>query len=1047
MNIEGTNAAETLNGTGSADVINGGAGDDVLNGLGGDDRLDGGSGADRMAGGSGDDVYIVDDDSTALEWNQAGAVTLQGDQVLENAGEGVDEVRSLVWLYTLPDNVENLTGTDARGQGLYGNALDNVITGFTGWDGLTDTAGGNDRLYGGDGGDGIAVSRYDNHAPSNLLLDGGDGDDVLTYSGSRYVDTVSLIGGAGDDNISIFRGGAVTIDAGAGADRIGLNFLGAQVVITLGAGSDRLIVQPELGFGADGGSITVTDFETGDSGDRFQIDYYLNSVIPGWDPATNIFGTGYVDLVQDGGDVVFRVDKDGPAGAGDFVDLVRFQNHQVADFTQFNLAGYAPDGGTPGGVTRSGGPGNDILWGTFEDDILLGLDGHDELNGGAGDDRLEGGAGRDFLDGQFGTDLLFGGDGHDALLDDEGGNDQLFGGDDWDDILVTRVGDGPATTVLLDGGNGGDRIFFTALGRGGDIATVRGGEGNDDIFINGRSIISVDGGAGDDYVGINISSGLYKVALGAGYDQLYLGAFPDRDPGGPDLYDARLFITDFAAGEFGPATDVLFVRDYLKAVLPDWDGVSDLFAAGYLELLQDGPDAVVRLDVDGPSGDDSGREFIRLKGVDAGTLTAYNLNDLKALSITGSDFGETITAAAGNHQLEGLGGNDRLSGGAGDDRLDGGDGNDQLFAGTGSDALDGGAGNDVLYFGAAFTGADVADGGSDRDVVILQGDYSLALSATNLTGVESLSLQSGSRATWGDIENNYYDYDITTHDANVAAGQQLIVNAQSLRAGEDFSFDGSAETDGYFLVYGGHGVDTLKGGAGNDAFFFEGDRWGAGDSVDGGLGRDALIISAGNGITHIEFGATSIAGIESISLNARYATDPTARPSYELVLANGNVFPGATLIVNGSSLADRSQTVSIDGSAVHDGNLILFGGFGNDTLKGGDGADLIQGGEGIDELAGAPARTSSATPGSTTPPRSSPTGFSTSLRVRTRSTSPESTPTCSPPATRPSTGSAPTPSPVAARLRPVSSGLGSSTAAGSSRATWTATARPTSSSS
>jgi Ca2+-binding RTX toxin-like protein len=280
-------------------------------------------------------------------------------------------------------------------------------------------------------------------------------------------------------------------------------------------------------------------------------------------------------------------------------------------------------------------------------------------------------------------------------------------------------------------------------------------------------------------------------------------------------------------------------------------------------------------------------------------------------------------------------------------------GNDLLRLNDGgNDSAFGGGGNDVLYFGGAFTGADVADGGEGRDALVLQGNYALTLSATNLVGIESISLQSGSRTTWGDVSNHFYDYALTTSDSNVAAGQQLIVNGQTLRAGEDFSFDGSAETDGTFLVYGGHGVDTLKGGAGNDAFFFEGDRWGPGDTVDGGAGRDALIISSGSGINHFDFGATALTGIESISLNNRYTTDPSQKPSYELVLSNGNVAPGATLIVNGSSLADRAQTVSVDGSAVHDGNLILFGGFGNDTLTGGDGADLFQGGEGIDVLTG-----------------------------------------------------------------------------------------------
>ena len=315
----------------------------------------------------------------------------------------------------------------------------------------------------------------------------------------------------------------------------------------------------------------------------------------------------------------------------------------------------------------------------------------------------------------------------------------------------------------------------------------------------------------------------------------------------------------------------------------------------------------------------------------------------------------TITVAIsglGGVVLTGGGGGDRLSGTSAGDRLDGGAGNDVLLLDDGGDDTGlGGDGNDVLYFGGALGPGDVADGGAGRDAIVLQGNVTAVLTDTNLVGIESISIQSGANANFGDTANNFYDYDVTTADGNVPAGQQLIVNAQSLRAGEDFTFDGSAETDGRFLVYGGHGVDDLTGGDGVDVFFFEGQRWGPGDRVDGGAGRDSLVISAGSGLTHIEFGADSFTNIESISVNNRYATDPSQSPSYDLVLHNGNVAPGGTLIVNGSSI-QLGQVVHIDGRGVHDGNLILFGGGGHDVINAGDGADLILGGGGQDSLFG-----------------------------------------------------------------------------------------------
>jgi VCBS repeat-containing protein len=270
----------------------------------------------------------------------------------------------------------------------------------------------------------------------------------------------------------------------------------------------------------------------------------------------------------------------------------------------------------------------------------------------------------------------------------------------------------------------------------------------------------------------------------------------------------------------------------------------------------------------------------------------------------------------------------------------------------GDDIAFGGDGGDLIYFGSAFTGDDKVNGGSGRDVVVLQGDYKLTLGEASLTGIEALSLQTGANTQFGDSGKNFYSYSIVTDDGNVAAGQQLIVNGQSLREGEDLTFDGSAERDGKFLVYGGHGLDLLRGGDGNDVFFFEGKRWGASDRVDGGAGRDALVISGPSGVNHHEFEEDAFTGIESISVNAHFASDPSQRPSYDLVLANGNVAEGATLIVNGSSLTGADQFVNVDGSAVKGGKLILFGGAGHDVLTGGAQSDVINGGDGADSLTG-----------------------------------------------------------------------------------------------
>ncbi|HYD37118.1 MAG TPA: calcium-binding protein [Allosphingosinicella sp.] len=313
----------------------------------------------------------------------------------------------------------------------------------------------------------------------------------------------------------------------------------------------------------------------------------------------------------------------------------------------------------------------------------------------------------------------------------------------------------------------------------------------------------------------------------------------------------------------------------------------------------------------------------------------------------------TITGTDDDDDLQGGAEQDQIDGRGGDDVIHGGDETDRLKSGTGADSLWGDAGVDNLYFGPDFGIGDFANGGADFDGLVLQGNYVLTFGDNAIAEVESLQLLTGGYPSWGDTANNFYDYDITMADGNVAAGQQLRIDGWMLRAGEDLTFDGSAETDGSFLVWAGRGVDDLTGGDGVDVFLFENDRWGPNDRVDGGPGRDAVVINAERGLLRVEFGSDSLTGIESISLNPQNGLFRSPQASYEIVLSNGNASQaGGTLIVNGSSVG-TGRSVIIDGRGVQDGNLILFGGAGHDVIRGGGGADLIFGALGQDSLFGA----------------------------------------------------------------------------------------------
>jgi Ca2+-binding RTX toxin-like protein len=556
-------------------------------------------------------------------------------------------------------------------------------------------------------------------------------------------------------------------------------------------------------------------------------------------------------------------------------------------------------GNTAPGEPYLGSAGNDRLSGTGAADLFrLHQGGDDYAAGGAGDDVFWFGAKMNWLD------QVSGGEGDDRVVL-QGNYQTHFGTGSFFEV---------ETLVLLSsqdgsfgGGSGSPQGLYSYKLSLLDAAVLTGRTltldasgllADETLTLNASDVrvgtLVVRSGAGDD--GITVGGGSDTIHGGAGNDALQGSGGNDSIFGdeGDDLLDGGSG-ADRLGG--GPGDDVYVVDD-------GGDAVDERIGEGLDEVRT--------------------------------SLASYSLlgTNFEKLSAT-SDLAHVFRGSAEANGLSGGGGNDVL-----------------LLQDGGEDTGRGGGGNDVIYFGAAFSAGDVADGGAGRDALVLQGQVTAVLTDTNLVGIEAISIQSGANANFGDTANNRYDFSVTTADGNVAAGVQLIVNGQSLLAGEDLTFDGSAETDGKFLIYAGHGTDILKGGAGVDVFFFEGDRWGPDDRVDGGAGRDAVVISGGTGLKQVTFGANSLTNIESISVNATLASDPSAKPSYAFVLHNGNVTAGGNLILNANSIVDPAQTASFDGSAVMDGTLTMYGGAGNDTLIGGSGGDLLYGGLGKDSLIG-----------------------------------------------------------------------------------------------
>ncbi len=225
--LTGGGGNDTLDGRGGDDVVAGGAGADDLRGDGGADRLDGGIGTDELDGGAGDDVLIGGADADVL-LGGGGADLLDGglgadraeggagadvyivdnalDVVVENAGAGIDEVRTVLQTYALSANVENLSFVGSGPFTGTGNGLNNVLTGGASDDALAGGAG-NDRLSGLGGNDTLSGEA------GRDILDGGAGNDVLT-------------GGAGGDTFvfNLPTDGLDTVtDFASGPDKLGFS--------------------------------------------------------------------------------------------------------------------------------------------------------------------------------------------------------------------------------------------------------------------------------------------------------------------------------------------------------------------------------------------------------------------------------------------------------------------------------------------------------------------------------------------------------------------------------------------------------------------------------------------------------------------------------------------------------------------------------------------------------------------------------------------------------------------------------------------------------
>jgi Ca2+-binding RTX toxin-like protein len=748
----------------------------------GNNRLDGGSGADAMTGAAGDDSYVVDN---------------VGDQVIESAGQGIDQVNASID-YTLTANVERLTLTGSAITGT-GNALDNQLTGNAQGNTL-DGGSGADTMAGAAGDDRYIV---DDTADQVVEVANEGADSVLSsvsYALSANVENLTLTGSANIDasgntlaNTLIGNTGDNLLDGGAGADAMSggagddsyvVDDVGDVVTEAAGQGFDRVSASINYVLPAHVEQLTLTGTALNGTGNA------LDNLLFGNDQANVLDGAAGADQMAGGlGDDRYVIDNTGDtiteatnAGIDTAVSSVTYS--LAANVDNLILVGTALINGT----------GND------DANVMVGNAGANTLSAGGGNDVLAGGLGDDTLDGGSGDDLYLyhQGEGRDVVNDASGTDTLRFGAGITLDSVAAR-------TVTI---NGQSKVFISVLATDGteqqdqgiEVAATGGIERFEfangtvgtlaDLMVTGRTLNgdsaanTLTGDRRDDV--IYAGAGNDTVYARTGNDTVYGGAHADKlfGEGGND----KLYGESENDVLWGGAGDDL---------LDGGSGADQLFGGSGNDQLLGGVDGTDILDggagndnLNGSSGEDQlfggiGNDTLD-GGVDADLLAAGDGNDV----ILAGSGANVVVAGAGNDAVTGGTDRDFIDGGAGDDTITTDSSSDFIAAGKGNDTLNTGTDRDLIAFNRGDGTDTVVGSGWDRDTVSLGGgiryaDLSLRKNGNDLV----FELGQGDRITFKDWYTANARRSVDTLQMVTVGGDYSAASTDRMRNRKAVSFD------------------------------------------------------------------------------------------------------------------------------------------------------------------------------------------------------------------------------------------------------------------
>jgi Ca2+-binding RTX toxin-like protein len=916
--------------------------------LGGNDTLLGGAGLSVLQGDSGSNSLV----------GGAGADTLiatSNDTLIASSGQS-----NVFQINPGPGEVVTATASSKNNTLSFASATAGVTVSLNQGLQVIDTSGDSidltgsiQQLVGGAGNDNLSLG-----SASKVALFAGTGNDMASSTGGSSItilggsgnDTISLsgdangfvVGGAGNSTTMVTGGSSITMFSGTGNDMASSSG-GSSITIFGGSGNDTISLSGDTGAqiiagaGTTAGGTTMT--VTGGS----SITMFSGT---GNDMASSTGGSSITILGGSGNDTISLIGDTGSltqAGAGN------------ATITQ--------SGGSS--ITMFSGTGNDMASSTGGSSItILGGSGNDTINlsGGTGS-LVQSGAGNTTVTQSGGSSItMFSGTGNDMSTSSGGSSITVLGGSGNDTINLN--GD---TGAMAQGGAGNTTITQS----GGSSITMFSGTGNDMSSSTGGSSITILGGSGNDTINLSGATGAV-VQDGSGNTTVTQGggsSITMFSGTGNDMSSSIGGSSITILG--GSGNDIISVNGDSNALILGGTGNTTTTVTG-------GSSITMFSGTGNDMASSTGGSSITILG-GSGNDTISMTGDTSALEVSGtgttsttSTGGSSITmfSGTGNDMASSTGGSSiTILGGSGNDTINltgdtgalviGGAGNTTatvsggssitMFSGTGNDmsssiggssiTILGGSGNDTLNL----TGdtSSMAQGGAGNTTITQSGGSSITMFSG--TGNDMASSSGGSSITILGGSGN----DIIS----VNGGTGTLVqggdgnSTMTLSGGSSITMFSGTGND-MSSSSGGSSI-TILGGSGNDTINLTGDT---GAMVQAGAGNTTITQSGGSSITMFSGTGndmTSSSGGSSITIAGGTGNDTINANQDSSSLMIGGSGNSTMTLTGGSSITMFSGTGNDMSSSTGGSSITILGGSGNDTLSAsGDTNSAMQGGAG-----------------------------------------------------------------------------------------------------